>query len=728
MPRNMTATSMSSLPQCIAPVAGRWRYRIFLTLLFSILTLGFWPDSARAQDRLKTMPGYARYKKMSRDMTNAMKSGALTVTWKDEGQAFEYLKDGKRYRYDIATRRVADITPAKTNAPAQRPNERRAEGSRGRRGQTNAPPRGRQYTSAISPDGRLRAFYRERNLWLSGTNGANEISVTTEGNDKTRVKFGTASWVYGEELSQNTAMWWSTNSRKIAFYRFDESRVPDYFLQLKQTQILSTADVEPYVKAGATNPVVDLFIYDVGTKKTARVDVRDGKPFEDSVVGHYVYRVSWSKDSRELLFHRTNRRQNILEFCAADASTGKCRVILREEWPPSWVENSPPLRFLKDGRRFIWTSERTGWRNFYLYDLSGQLLATLTAHPFEVGDIVHVDETAGLLYYLARSGDNPMKQQLHRVTLDGQGDRRLTDPAFNHTINFAPNGQHFIDVAQTHDTPPVTRLFDADGRTLAELAKSDLTKFRRLGLKPVELLRFKAADGETDLYGLLHFPSNFHSGQRYPLLVSVYAGPGTTGARETFTLPNALTEFGFLVATFDSRSASGRGKRFLDAIYRKFGQVEIDDQAAGVKSLWNRRYVNKKRVGIFGTSYGGTASATCLLRYPDVFQAACSSSPVTDYRNYDSIYTERYMWTPQENKAGYDAASLMTYAARMKGRLLLYYGTADDNAHPNNAMQFIQALQRAGKSFEVQVGPDQGHSGVNRDRMMEFFIENLVLK
>lgn len=736
MPADMTATSMSSSPQLVALLsqrpqprqAHRRRFRVFLSALFLILALGLWPESAQAQDRLKSMPGYARYQKMSREMTNAVKLGALSVTWKDNGTAFEYQKDGKRYRFDVAARHATEIPAAKTNAPAQRTDERRAEGSRGRRGQTNAPPRGRQFASATSPDGRLKAFYRERNLWISDTNGANEISVTTEGNDKTRVKFGTASWVYGEELSQNTAMWWSTNSRKIAFYRFDESQVPDFYLQLKQTQILSTADVEPYVKAGATNPVVDLFIYDVGSKKTVRVDVRDGKPFDDSVVGHYIYRVSWSNDGRELLFHRTNRRQNILEFCAADAETGKCRVILREEWPSSWVENSPPMRFLKDGRRFIWTSERTGWKNFYLYDLSGQLLATLTAHPFEVGDIVHVDETAGLLYYLARSGDNPMKLQLHRVTLDGQGDRRLTHPAYHHTINFAPNGQHFIDVAQTHDTPPVTRLFDADGRMLGELAKSDLTKFRRLGLKPVELLQFKAADGETDLYGLLQFPSNFSSGKRYPLLVSVYAGPGTTGARETFTLPNVLTEFGFLVATFDSRSASGRGKRFLDAIYRKFGQVEIDDQAAGVKSLWSRRYVNKKRVGIFGTSYGGTASATCLLRFPDVFQAACSSSPVTDYRNYDSIYTERYMWTPQENKAGYDAASLMTYAAQMKGRLLLYYGTADDNVHPNNAMQFIQALQRAGKSFEVQVGPDQGHSGVNRDRMMEFFIENLVLR
>jgi dipeptidyl-peptidase-4 len=208
-------------------------------------------------------------------------------------------------------------------------------------------------------------------------------------------------------------------------------------------------------------------------------------------------------------------------------------------------------------------------------------------------------------------------------------------------------------------------------------------------------------------------------------LVSVYAGPETNGARETFATPNPLTEFGFLVAAFDSRSAAGRGKRFLDAIYQKFGQVEIDDQAAGVRSLRDRPYVDSERVGIYGTSYGGYASVVALLRHPDAFQAACGSSSVTDFRHYDTIYTERYMRTPQENKAGYDAGSAVVHAADLKGRLMLYYGTADDNVHPANTLQLVQALQRAGKSFELQVGPDAGHSSISRDRMMEFFIEAL---
>jgi dipeptidyl-peptidase-4 len=193
-------------------------------------------------------------------------------------------------------------------------------------------------------------------------------------------------------------------------------------------------------------------------------------------------------------------------------------------------------------------------------------------------------------------------------------------------------------------------------------------------------------------------------------------------------MPSALTEYGFLVASLDSRSAAGRGKRFLDAIYLKLGIVEMDDQAAGVKSLWARSYVDKNRVGMFGTSYGGYSSALCLLRHPDVFQAASASSAVTSWYHYDSIYTERYMWIPQENKEGYEAGNAMNFADKLKGRLMIYYGTADNNVHPSNSMQLIQALQKARKSFELQVGPDRGHTGIDNERMMEFFIENLVLK
>ncbi|HEU4628490.1 MAG TPA: DPP IV N-terminal domain-containing protein [Gemmatimonadaceae bacterium] len=673
------------------------------------------PVGARAQSVLPTMPGYDRYHSIAPQIDDAIVSGALRVTWADDGRSFAYQRGGQWYRYDVAARAAAEI-------PGPPP------GSRPGRGRGPRPERGRQFDSALSGDSTLRAFYRDRNVWLSSADGSGERALTTGGSVERRVKYGTASWVYGEELGQTTAMWWSPEGRKLAYYRFDESGVPDYYLQLDQTKLQSTMDVEAYPKAGVPNPVVDLFVHDVASGQTTRLDVRSGQPFADSVVGYYVYHVAWTPDGRELTFNRTNRHQNVMELTACAPASGACRVVVREAWPASWTENTPEMHWLADGKRFLWASERTGFNNLYLYDVGGKLLATLTSHPFEVASVVRVDEDAGVVWYLARSGDNHMKMQLHRVGLDGKGDRRLTDPAFHHTVSLSPDGRYIVDVAQTHDQPPVTRLLDADGRVLAEVATSDRTKYDALGLKPVELFTFTAADGTTQLHGMLHRPSNFDPTKRYPVLVSVYAGPATNGASESFTLPHPYTELGFLVVTLDARSAAGRGKRFLDAIYLKLGQTEIDDLAAGVRALATRPYVDGTRVGIFGTSYGGYASALALLRYPSVFRAAAAMSPVTDWRNYDTIYTERYMRTPQENAAGYDAGSAMTYADSLRGRLMLYYGTADNNVHPSNTLQLVAALQRARKSFDVQVGPDRGHTALTSDRMLEFFIQHLVVE
>ncbi|HSP91873.1 MAG TPA: DPP IV N-terminal domain-containing protein, partial [Vicinamibacterales bacterium] len=265
-----------------------------------------------AQDRLKSMPGYEHYLRMSKELPSAIRMGNLLVAWKDGGKAFEYTKDGKTWRFDIAAKAATEL-PAGEAAPV-------APGGRG--GLGGAPERGRQVSSAASPDKTLLAVYRNRNIYITDAAGANEVAVTTDGNEQARIKYGTASWVYGEELDQTTAMWWSPDGRKLAYYRFDESKVPDYYLQLDQTKLYSRMDIEAYPKSGKANPLVDLFVYDVAAKASVRIDVRGGRPFENDVVGHYAYRVSWSPDGRELLFTRANRRQNILEFTAANPDTG----------------------------------------------------------------------------------------------------------------------------------------------------------------------------------------------------------------------------------------------------------------------------------------------------------------------------------------------------------------------------------------------------------------------
>jgi dipeptidyl-peptidase-4 len=481
--------------------------------------------------------------------------------------------------------------------------------------------------------------------------------------------------------------------------------------------------LEAYPKAGAVNPVADILIYNMQTKKTIQVDTRDGKPFDNDVLGYYVYDVRWSPDGSELLYNRTDRRQKIMEITAADPGTGKSRAVVHEANPGGYTENLPDVTFLKDGKRFLLVSSRSGWKNFYLYDLSGKLINQVTANSGDEGGIVRLDETAGRLFYMAHDGDNPMKLQLHTVGLDGRGDKRLTDPSLLHSVSLSPDGKYFVDTAEAHDKAPAVSILDTQGKTLTVLFKPDMSKLDVLKIPPAELIVCKAGDGKTDLYGIVHKPAGFDPNKKYPLLVSVYGGPTVNEVSERYSGPNALTSLGFLVASFDNRGTPGRGLAFEQATYKKLGVVDIDDQATCVQSLEKRGYVDPKRVGIYGTSYGGYASAMALLRHPEVYTAACAQSSVTNWRNYDTVYTERYMSLPQDNASGYDAGAAVTYAENLKGKLMLYYGTADDNVHPSNSLQLIAALQKARKGFEVQVGPDLGHTAVNHDRMLEFFLD-----
>ncbi len=722
------------------------------------------------QDRLRRMPGYDQYSRIQKVLPEAYAPGTIqNLRWETDSRSFTYTFQGQPFRFDL---NAMTAGPAE---PQERPSAGRGRGAssgglpataRGGLEQAQgempiAPvdgcprvgvPRGRQAFCAMSPDGKRKAFYRARNFWIANADGSGERQITTDGSVEKRIKNGSGSWVYGEELDQSTAIWWSPDSSQVGYYRFDESQVLDFYLGMNQTGIQSVLDVEAYPKAGAPNPIPEVFVYDVSAARSTRIDVRDGDPFTDDVVGHYVYNVRWTPDGSALLLTRANRRQQVQELAACHPSNGSCRTVIREEWRSGWVDDQPVLHFLKDGKRFVWRSDRTGWSNYYLYDVSGRLLNPITTHTaFDAAALVRIDEDSGALFYMARDGDNHLKQQLHRVALDGSGDVRLTDPAFHHIVGtcigngagcgISPDGRYFVDTYQTHRDPPAVQLVaianEAAWRSetpaamaAVRLTGSDLSKLDALGARRAEHFSYTAADGTTPLVGRIVFPTNFDPSRRWPALVSVYGGPGSASGvpAETFVPPNPIAEYGFVMVSLSTRAAPGRGKRLLDSVYEKLGVAEIDDMAQGVKALARLSYVDTDRVGIYGTSYGGYASLLMLLRYPDLIAAASASSPVTSWHHYDSIYTERYMWTPEGNRDGYDAGNAMTLAKNLRGRLLLYYGTADNNVHPNNTMQLVKALQAAGKSFELQVGPDAGHTSVNIDRMMEFFIENLVMR
>jgi len=696
--------------------------RITRTLALAALALALaLPGSA--QSRLRAMPGYAQWAEIAPKIANSVKSGAITPLWSADSLAFDYAVGEERWRFDIATlkaRRLLEEAPAEL-APAGPAAQPAAPGSGG---VVLARGRGRE-ADVLAPDGKSRAFSRNHNIWYAPGDGGPERQITFDGGVKERIRHGVGSYVYLEEFSVSQPVWWSPDGWKLAWMRYDETKVEDYFLQLDQTKTFSTILTQAYPHAGSNNPVADLMVFDFLTGETRRMDVREGLPFSNNIIGHYVWNAQWTRDGAEILVRRADRLQKHQDLAACSATTGACRSVVRESRPATWAQASAP-RFLEDGQRFIWTSERNDFRNLYLYDLSGKQLATLTRHAFDVIDVVKVDEVGEWVWYTARSGDNPMKVQLHRVKLNGREDHRLTDPALTHRVEISPDGKFFVDVEQAHDRPPVTRLRDADGNALALVASSDLTQFDQLGLEKAAQFAFTAADGQTRLHGMLQFPSDFDPSKQYPLLVSVYGGPSSAGLNETFASPHPLAEFGFIVLRLDARTNAGRGRKVLDQAYQQLGIVEIDDFAAGIRTAAERSYVDATRVGVYGTSYGGTVAALLLLRYPDLVHAAVANSPVTDYRLYDTAYSERHLGLPEQSPAAYDRTSIMTYVDRLRGDLMLFFGTSDDNVHPKNSMQLIRALQAAGKSFEVQIGPDRGHTSLDQLRMMEFFIERLV--
>ena len=679
----------------------------------SAIVLAF--SALSPQERLSALPRFERYQRIGRESRGALVPGVVNVVWNSAGDAFEYSFEGKSYRFSVADRRSTSI-----EAPS-------ADASNGRRRQ--GPGRGRQNAVVKSPDGKRTAESRDRNVVV--VDGGTTIPITSDGGEANRIKYGVASWVYGEELEVKDAMWWSPDSSKLAFYRFDEREVRDYYLAEGQGTVQDTLDVEAYPKAGAANPKVELRVWNGA--KTTTIDAG----FGDASLAEYLYDVRWSPDGLELLFNRTNRKQNVMQFVAADPTTGKCRVVAEERQSQSWAENHPTVQFLADGRRFVWSTEKNGFVNYELRNLDGTSINPITNNAFDAirasfyepgqQGVVRIDERAGEVFYIAAGPQNPYLRQLHVVGLDGKNDRTLTDPTLDHVVSLAPDGKTFVDVAQSPTAPPETRVVDRRGTVLATLAKTDRSKFDRLGLKPTESFTYTAADGKTPLYGTIQFPSDFDPKKKYPVLLSVYGGPESGGIDAGFSGPRSTTELGFLLVNLAGRGTTGRGKAFRDAIYGKLGTVEMDDQAAGIQALGKRPYVDLKRVGVFGTSYGGYSTLMLLLRHPETFAAGAASSAVTDWRNYDSTYTERYMGLPKdgENREGYDAGSAVKRAGDLKGRLMIYFGSSDDNVHPANAYQFVEALQRAGGRYDMQVGTDRGHSSMNETRMLEFFADAL---
>ncbi len=639
------------------------------------------------------------------------------VTWSDDGAYVSFNNQGQRYRLNLETNEREAVGEAESASPRPNPRRRRASASGNTGKYVGRPTRGRQYTQVDSPNGRWEAHYKDWNVVLRDKETDEYSPVTIGGNAE--IHYGTASWVYGEELNQTRAMWWTPDSRKLLFYRFDDRGVEPFHLVTGWSKINTAPYPEFYPKAGAKNPAAELMIYDLGTQKVTRVDL-GGSPDE------YVFDVRAALDEKTMLVNWTNRLQQHLKVCAIDLETGKCRIVV-EERQETWQTNQPRARTLEDKHRFIWTTERNGYTNYDLRDLDGNLQHALTSGQYQCGGIEFVDETQGLLGYTAFSSPkNPYYSQYHVVGLDGKNGRRVTTREFHHSnFQLSPNKKWLVAQYEKVNTPPSTALYRIDGSFVANLAEGDPAKAANLA----EMFSFRSDDGKFDIYGILYKPRDFDSNRTYPIINALYGGPGSRefGAGYVST-PRAENNRGYLVVKVNNRGTGNRGKAFLGAAYLRLGDVDIQDHADAVRLLRQRPYVDGSRVGIVGHSYGGYMAAMGILKHPDVYTAAVNRAGVTDWRNYDTIYTERYMSTPQLNTQGYDTGRAMNpeYIAEFKKhdrKMLIMHGMVDDNVHPNNAFQLIDAFDRAGVSYESRFFPSGGH-GLGRgstQTQWEFF-------
>jgi len=571
----------------------------------------------------------------------------------------------------------------------------------------------------LSPDNRSVAFRRNHDLYVIDVATKAERRLTGDGS--ATLLNGETDWVYPEELDLDTAYWWSPDSRSIAYLQFDVSREP-VFPQVSLMQPHGVVEPERYPKAGDPNAIVRLGVVAVSGGRTKWMQL--GAP-----ENHLLARVVWSPNSREILAERLNRVQNRLDLLLANCETGAARTMLHEE-DRYWINMGGAPRFLAAGDRFLWTSERSGYRHLYLWSVNGKTHTQLTSGEWAVDEIAGVDEKRELVYYTSTE-ENPIERQLYVVAFDGSGKRKVSSGEGTHAASLSPDGAYYLDDFSSVTSPVKSAVYTAAGKQIGVFRENSKPQ---LDLQPVENLTMKTADGTT-LYAHLIRPAGFDASRKYPAVVDVYGGPDiqrVTNSWAGVNLDQLLAARGFVVWQLDNRGSKGRGHAFESVVFHDLGKRELADQKEGIEHLISMGFVDPARVGMTGWSYGGYMTLYTVTHAPQLLRAAVAGAPVTDWRNYDSIYTERYMGLPSENIAGYAASSPKAGADGMGDtKLLILHNIEDDNVHFQNSLQMAGALENAGKFFYMTVYTEKTHGlqGAERRQMIgqtvRFFEENL---
>jgi dipeptidyl-peptidase-4 len=586
----------------------------------------------------------------------------------------------------------------------------------------------------FSPDGKFVSFVRGNNLFVVDTIRGREKQLTHDGNEKTFN--GYLDWVYEEELygrGQKRGYWWSPDSRKIAFLRTDESPVPKFVLP---NDVVTDQTVEntSYPQAGDPNPIVKLGIADV-TGGISRRNPRAGIRFVDTSMYKpedlLIARVMWSTDSSVLNYQALNREQTFLDLNAFEIKGRGKAVRFLQEKTQTWVEVYDNPELLKDGS-VLWQSARSGWRHLYLYDGNGKLIRQLTDGKWEVRQMFGVDPENRWAYFSATK-DSHIAENIYRVKLDDGTIERLSQDEGSHSALFSPTFTHYVGGWSDANTPPQQRLYKADGTLVRTINENKVDVLGQYKLGATDFLKVKTRDG-FEMEAMMIRPPDFNANKKYPVLIYTYAGPHAPSVRNgwgasRYLWHQMMAQKGYVIWICDNRSASGKGEESVWPVYKNLGPLELSDIEDGVSYLKSLTFVDSGRIGIWGWSYGGFMTSYALT-HSKSFKMGIAGGTVSDYALYDSIYTERYMLTPQNNKDGYDKTSVLRAAKDLSGRLLLIHGVMDDNVHMQNTTKLAFELQKAGKQFDLMLYPTQRHGVTNPAQVHHMYsmLTDYVLK
>ncbi|KFC59664.1 peptidase S9 [Flavobacterium gilvum] len=582
----------------------------------------------------------------------------------------------------------------------------------------------------FSPDGTKIAYARENNLYVYDVASKKSTAVTTDGK-KNAVINGITDWVYEEEFAFVRAFDWSKDSKKLAYIRFDESQVPEFSMSIFQKSLYPTVETFKYPKAGEKNSLVSLHLYNVDSKALKNIDLGKYNDF-------YIPRIEWTNDANILSAKIVNRHQDNLDLLFVDGTTGAAKVVFNEI-EKGYIDfiDTDNLTFLNDNS-FIWTSEKDGYNHIYLYDKNGKLKTQITKGNWEVTSYYGFDEKTKTIFYQSTENGS-INRDIYRIGLDGKNKVRLSKNTGTNAATFSPNFQFYINTFSSASQPMTYTLNESkSGKEIQVIENNQAltTKLKGYNLPSKEFFVLKTERG-NELNAWIMKPKDFDASKRYPVFMYQYSGPGSQQVNNDWNSADdywfmSLTQQGYIVACVDGRGTGFKGADFKKVTQLQLGKYEVEDQIDAAKVIGNYPYVDKSRIGIFGWSYGGFMASNCIFQGADVFKMAIAVAPVTNWRFYDSIYTERYMQTPQENASGYDNNSPINHVNKLKGKFLLIHGSGDDNVHVQNSMQMMEALIQANKQFDSQIYPDKNHGiygGKTRiqlfTKMTNFIKENL---